>query len=316
MKVLFAAPEKAWGGFLGLIRNELTDEDFQFTASGGYDLQSLAGYDILIPTMAKIDEALLATADKLRLIQQCGSGLEGVDIEAARRRNIMVTNVPTDSCGNADSVAELGIYMMIGLARNFRAMAKNFAEGRIGEPQGMSLSGKTVGLIGLGGIGRALVKRLQAFGVRIMAVKRSEPEKARRELGLDWVGGPSDLNHLLAGSDFVILALPPGPATLKLINAETLGRMRAGAFLINLARGGLVDHQALKEALASGRLAGAGLDVFTPEPPAADDPLFLENVLVTPHIGGSTDVSMQGIVKVVANNFRLLAQGSQPLYTK
>ena len=316
MKILFAAPENAWGGFLDLIRKELAGESFHFTASGGYELDTLSGYDILIPTMAKIDADLLNTADRLRLIQQCGAGLEGVDIETARMKKVEVANVPTESCGNADAVAELGIYMMIGLARNFRGMATSFANGRIGEPQGLSLSGKTVGLIGLGGIGQALVKRLKAFGVRIIAVKKRAPKKRDLELNIAWIGGPPQLNQLLTEADFVIIALPHSPNTHHLINTETLAQMKHGAFLINLARGGLVDHQALQKTLAAGELAGAGLDVFTPEPPLPDDPLFQENVMVTPHIGGSTDVSMQGIVRVVAENFRRLAKGEEPLYRK
>ena len=177
-----------------------------------------------------------------------------------------MANVPTDISGNADSVAELGIYMMIGLARDVRGMAQSLADGRMGVPQGRALSGKTVGLVGLGGIGRALARRLQPFNVRLIGIKRGNPAEAMEELGLEWVGRPEDLGELLRSSDYVVLCLPVTAETRCLMNRDTFSCMRQDAFLINLARGGLVDRDALEQALASGRIAGAGLDVFWEEP--------------------------------------------------
>ena len=311
MKILYAAPEKAWGGFLGMIRKELPD--FQFDVTGRFGIDTLQGYDVLIPTMCPITEEILATADRLQLIQQCGAGLEGVDQHAARKRNIWVANVPTDVSGNADSVAELGIFMMIGLARNLRGMAGSLKNRKMGEPQGMALRGRTVGLIGLGGIGQALVRRLRSFDVRIIAIKQHEPEKARQMLDLEWVGGPSDIEILLKQSDFVVLCLPVTPATQNLIDTPALQAMQPSAFLINLSRGGLIDREALLAALADSTIAGAGLDVFWQEPPDPGDPIFEYNVIATPHIAGSTDVSMQGIVRGVAENLRRIHQGLMPL---
>jgi phosphoglycerate dehydrogenase-like enzyme len=257
---------------------------------------------------------LLETGDQLRLIQQCGSGLEMVDLEAAKRCNVQVANVPTDISGNADSVAELGIYMIIGLSRDVRGMSASLAEQRMGQPQGRALSGRTVGLIGLGGIGRSLVKRLKAFDVHLIGIKRSDPEVAMEELGMDWVGGIENLKELLSGSDFVILCLPLTPESRNLIGRGAFSSMKKGAFLINLSRGGLVDRDALEDALASGKIAGAGLDVFWEEPPDPNDPIFSYNVMATPHIAGSTDVSMRGIVKIVAENIRRLEQNLKPLH--
>jgi phosphoglycerate dehydrogenase-like enzyme len=314
MKILYAAHENSWGGFLGLIRSELPEHEF--VASGGFEVESLEGFDVLIPTMCRVTRELLATADRLRLIQQCGSGLEGVDLEAAEHRNIRVANVPTDMSGNADSVAELGIYMLIGLSRDIHGMARSLRNQKMGEPRGQALSGKTVGLVGLGGIGRALIRRLKPFDVRLIAVKRSDPEKAMRECGLEWVGGPEGLPELLGRSDYVILCLPVSAETKHLMNPETFSHMQPGSFLINLARGGLIDRAALQEALATGKIAGAGLDVFWEEPPEPDDPIFSYNVLATPHIGGSTDVSMQGIVKAVAENIQRVDRNLKPLHLK
>jgi phosphoglycerate dehydrogenase-like enzyme len=312
MRILFAAPENAWGGFLNAIRPELPDVHFE--AAGHFEVHSLEGYDILIPTMTRVTDRLLETADRLKLIQQCGAGLESVDIDAARNRGIRVANVPSDISGNADSVAELTLYLMIGLSRDFRGMAQRLAAGKMGEPRGKALSGKTVGLVGLGGIGRALVQRLRGFDVRMIGVKRRETDRAEKELGLEWVGGPSDLNELLSRSDYVVLCLPLSPETLHLMNPDTLARMKPHAYLINVSRGGLVDHDALEEALARGTIAGAGLDVFWDEPPAPDDPIFQYNVLATPHVAGSTDISVRGIVRVVADNIRRIGQELKPLH--
>jgi len=314
MKICFAAPENAWGGALGLLRTALPEHEF--VALGNYVLESLRGYDVVIPTMSRVTESLLATADRLRLIQQVGSGLEGVDIEAARMRGIRVANVPTDSCPNADSVAELGIYMMIGLARNFRGMAASFANRRIGEPRGTTLMGKTVGIVGLGGIGKALVKRLRAFDVRLIGIKREHAEEAAKDLGLDWSGGSQDLERLLGLSDFVVLCLPLSTGNRNLMNETTFASMKRGSFLINLSRGGIVDRDALEKALATDQIAGAGLDVYWEEPVDPKDPIFRHNVFTTPHIGGSTDVSITGIVQVVADNIRRVEKNQEPLYVK
>jgi len=314
MKILFAAPENAWGGFLGLLRAEIPEH--QCEATGGFKVDDLKGVDVLIPTMCRITGDMLAQSDRLQLIQQCGSGLEGVDIEAARARDIMVANVPTDISGNADSVAELGIYFMIGLSRNVHQLAKSLSEQRMGEPQGKALGGQTIGIIGLGGIGRALIKRLKPFEVRLVGIKRDDREAAKNELGLEWVGGPEDLKELLARSDHVVLALPVTAESKNIINVDAFSAMKKEAFLINLSRGGLVDHDALKEALSCGKIAGAGLDVFWEEPPDPNDRVFKYNVMATPHIAGSTDVSMRGIVKGVAENIRRVASGRLPLFLK
>jgi phosphoglycerate dehydrogenase-like enzyme len=312
MNILFAASEDAWGGFYHMIRAELPDHHFE--ATGGFHIDSLKGFEILIPTMSPITRDLLEQGDRLRLIQQCGAGLEGVDIQAAMDLNIWVANVPTAQSGNADSVAELGIYLIIGLARDFSGMGKSLSNRRMGEPQGKALAGRTVGIVGLGGIGQALIRRLKPFGVRLIGIKKHEPEKSQEALGLEWVGTPEKLPQLLGRSDFVVLSLPLDRSTRHLIAQDAFNQMKPGAFLINLARGGLVDRDALEEALASKKIAGAGLDVFWEEPPDPEDPVFQYKVLATPHIAGSTDVSMRGIVAAVAENIRRVGRNEKPLH--
>ncbi len=314
MNILFAAPENAWGGFLNIIRRKLPQHHFE--ATGGFDINTLHGFDVLIPTMSRVHEDILATANRLRLIQQCGSGLEGVDLDAAIKRNIWVANVPTEMSGNADSVAELGIYMMIGLSRDVYGMRNSLRTRKMGEPQGRSLKGKTVGLIGLGGIAKALIKRLKAFDVKLIGIKRSNIRDSQAELGLDWVGASTDIDQLLSQADYVVLCLPASHENMHIINQTSLARMKKDAFLINLSRGGLIDRDALENALASNLIAGAGLDVFWEEPPDPNDRIFNYNVLATPHIAGITDVAMQGISNAVAENISRLENNLKPFYTK
>ncbi len=242
MKILFAAPESAWGGFLGLLQAEIPEH--QCEATGGFKVDNLKGVDVLIPTMCRVTDKMLSQSDGLRLIQQCGAGLEGVDINAARARNILVANVPSGISGNADSVAELGIYFMIGLSRNVHALAKSLSQQRMGEPQGRALSGQTIGIIGLGGIGKALCKRLKPFGARLIGIKQHNPEKAKIELDMEWVGGPRDLEEVLSQSDPVVLALPMTTENENIINTSAFSAMKKEAFLINpLQEVVLVHHE-------------------------------------------------------------------------
>lgn len=307
MRVLIAAEENAWAGMIQQFRQRLPD--VEFIASAGHAAESLAGFDALIPGMAKVDRRLLQTADRLKLIQQAGTGLEGVDVDAARSRGIAVANVPSDRSGNADSVAELGIWMMTGLARRISEVPQMLATRQLGLPVGMGLKGKTVGLVGLGGIGKALAERLSAFGMRMIGVKRQASDDFARQHRLDWVGGMERLPHLLREADFVVLSLPDNAETHHIIDEPALARMKPGSFLINLGRGGLIEKPALMAALESGALAGAGLDVFWQEPPDPQDPLFALNVIATPHIGGVTDISLEGNVTGVCENLRRLRDG-------
>lgn len=312
MRVLFAAEEHAWGGILNKFRQALPD--VEFIAANGYQTQSLAGFDVLIPTMTKVDSQLLRTADKLQLIQQIGAGLEGVDIDSAKQHGIAVANVPTDISNNADSVAELGIYMMLGLARKAAQIPHFLQDQQLGRPMGLGLKGKTVGLVGLGGIGKALAKRLHAFDMRLIGIKQTMSDEFAKAHHLSWLGTLSQLPELLAQSDFVVMSLPDSPDTHHILNANTFRFMKSSAFLINLGRGGLIEKEALHQALINKQIAGAGLDVFWKEPPDPTDPIFQQNIIATPHIGGVTDISVQGIFEAACDNIRRLQTGEPVLY--
>ncbi|MFP8965168.1 2-hydroxyacid dehydrogenase [Pokkaliibacter sp. CJK22405] len=312
MKVLFGAPEEAWGGMMYKLAAELPE--LEFTAAGSYDVTSLAGFDILIPTMTPVSSELLQTATQLKLIQQIGAGLEGVDLDTAREQQIAVANVPTDKSGNADSVAELGILMMLSLIRNFSAVPEALANGALGQPRGRTLLGSKAVIVGLGGLGEAFAVRLHGFGMQLRGVRRRVDEEQAQRLGLEQVFPVAEIKTAISDADFVILTLPDSAETRGLFNADMLSAMRPGSFLINVGRGGLVERDALFDALASGHLAGAGLDVFWQEPPDANDPIFSLNVVATPHIGGVTDIAQLGIFRAVSDNLRRLQKGQELLY--
>ncbi len=260
--------------------------------------------DVLVPLIARVGEEALVSP-RLRLVQQFGAGLDGVEIEVASRCGVYVANVPSGETANADSVAELAILLMLALARRWRRAQENLRARRVGAPVGTTLMGKTVAIVGFGGIGRALARRLRGFGVRIVAVSRRGGDRGEADLHV----AVSALEEVLGQADFVVVATPLSEETRGMIGSRAFASMKQGAFLINVARGPVVEREALLEALGSGKVAGAGLDVFWEEPPDPDDPIFALDVVATPHIGGATDISLQEIAQGVADNVNRLRRG-------
>ena len=268
--------------------------------------------DVAIPLMSRID-ATLMDAGRFRLIQQWGAGLEGVDLDAARRKGIRVANVPA-SGNNADSVAEHSVLLTLALLRDLPKCRTHVNTGLLGIPQGKMLAGRTVCLYGLGSIARATAHRLRPFGVRLIGITRDPHAEKIAGLNLDACCSLQDREAALARTDVLILCTRMTPETRGAIDAVAFRAMPAGSYLVNAARGGLVDYDALACALRSGHLAGAGLDVFWDEPISPDDPLLaLPNVIATPHIAGVTDRSYEEIAVVVANNIDRLRRGLEPL---
>jgi phosphoglycerate dehydrogenase-like enzyme len=266
--------------------------------------------EVLIPAMAQVDGVLMDRIRGLRLIHQWGAGLEGVDLAAATARRILVANVPSAG-GNADSVAEWCVMAAIALSRRLTSALQIIHNGSgWGAPIGRALAGRTAGIIGLGGIGQALALRLRAFRMRIIAIKRRPDPALISRLGIEWAGGLDRLPELLRRSDYLFLCIPLNDETRGLINEPALAQMPPEACLVNAARGGLIDHQALLTALAEGRLMGAGLDVFEHEPVQPSSPILArDDVLATPHIAGVTDMSYRSIAEALADNIRRLQAG-------
>ena len=201
--------------------------------------------DVMLPAMSRIDGALMDRIEGLRLIQQWGAGLEGVDIAAATERKIAVANVPTPGTGNAESVAEWCVMAAIAISRRLPLAQENIrAGGTWGTPLGRALMGRTAGIVGLGGIGQALASRLRPFGMRLIGLqRRPEPALAER-LGMEWVGGPERLAELLRRSDYLFLCVPLSEQTRQIIDEAALAMLPPQACIINAARGGLLSPQA------------------------------------------------------------------------
>lgn len=269
---------------------------------------------VLIPAMSRIDSDLMDRIEGLRLIQQWGAGLEGVDIAAATRRRIAVANVPSAGTGNAESVAEWCVMAAIALSRRLPAAPDALRAGKVwGGPMGRALLGRTAGIVGLGGIGQALATRLRPFGMRMLGVKRNPDPALAESLRMEWIGGPERLPELLRQSEYLFLCVPLSEHTRTLIDERALRMLPAQACVINAARGGLLDHDALLRMLDEGRLMGAGLDVFEHEPLDPGSPLLgRADLVATAHIAGVTDVSYRGIAQRVADNIEHLLAGQAP----
>ena len=295
-----------------LLQERLRGED-EIVVCDGINLRSaLSSCDVVIPMMTILDEALME-AGSFRLVQQWGSGLEGVDLAAARARGIWVANVPT-SGNNADSVAEHALLLTLALLRQLPKAQGNLSAGTLGAPLGRMLAGRTVCLYGLGATAMALARRLRPMGVRLIAITRDLAAPKVTEFALDECFGASERDKALAKTDVLVLCVRLAQQTRGLVDASALAALPAGSILVNAARGGLIDYRALREALSTGHLGGVGLDVFWTEPFPANDPLLnFPNVIGTPHVAGVTDRSYSDIAGAVACNIVRLRGGEPPL---
>ncbi len=254
--------------------------------------EQLADVDVALPSNARFGADDLAAAPRLALIQQPAVGHEGIDVVAARARGVPVCNAPGS---NTDSVAQAALLLILALARRFRSAQTAFAHGIIGGPLGTDLSGRTLGVIGMGRTGTRLAEITRSIGMTVSSVGRHDT--------------PEALLALLGRADVVSLHAPLTERTRCLLDDRAFAAMKPGALLVNVARGGLVDRGALERALASGRLGGVGLDVFWEEPWDPDDPLYArDDVIVLPHIAGSTDESFARIADIVAGNIAALVR--------
>ncbi|MBE3574471.1 MAG: phosphoglycerate dehydrogenase [Firmicutes bacterium] len=256
----------------------------------------IRGVDALIVGIDPVDATVLARADSLRIISKYGSGVNNIDLAAARQMGIAVANVPQ---ANVNAVADATIGAMIALARSFIQADASTRRGEWKRFTGTELWQKNLGIVGLGAIGKAVAKRARGLEMRIVAFDPFVDEKAAEALGVR----PVSLEELLASSDFVSLHCPLTEETRGLIGAAQLGLMKKSAYLINFARGGIVDEAALVQALRAGTIAGAAVDAYEQEPPPQDHPLFgLDNVLVFPHMGAHTWEAIDAMSVAAARN--------------
>src|SRR5712691_3554431 len=250
---------------------------------------------LIVRSATKVTAELLDKAPKLRAVGRAGVGVDNIDLEAATKRGVLVMSTPG---GNAVSVAEHTLALLLALARQVPRLDKAIHEGRWEKSSaaGTEVRGKTLGLIGLGRIGTEVAVRAEAFDMRVLAYDPYISEAAAREISVELV----PLEKLLGESDFVSLHTALSPATQNLISAANIQKMKKGARLINTARGELIDEAALAEALKSGKLAGAAVDVFAEEPPKNSPLVGLPNVIATPHVAGSTTEAQEEVGTQVA----------------
>jgi D-3-phosphoglycerate dehydrogenase / 2-oxoglutarate reductase len=261
---------------------------------------ALADADALVVRSAvQVDDALMEKAPKLRVIGRAGVGVDNIDAEAATRRGIVVMNTPG---ANAVAVAELTIGLMLALARKLPAANSSMHAGKWEKKnlQGAELKGKTLGILGLGRVGLEVARRARGFGLEIVGSDPFVSAAIARENGILLVS----VEELLARADYLTLHVGLTPQTNGIINARTLAAMKKGVRIINCARGELVEDAALVEALKSGQVAGAALDVFAEEPPKDSPYAALDNVILTPHIAGSTGEAQEAVGIQIARQVR------------
>jgi phosphoglycerate dehydrogenase-like enzyme len=315
MKIKKASPGLDQRNRLGSILGEgFVVEDFDAACPLA---EQVGDADVLLVRDLPITREVIDAASKVRLIQRPGDHLPRViDLAHARSKGIPVSRFPSKVQGSpARDVAEHAFYLLLALAKQQWLARASVKARKAGLPKTMSVHGKTLGLVGLGNTGEALARLAVPFGLRVVAVKRSADDALARELGLTWLGTMDRLPELLAESDFVSLHLPQTPETVDFIGRDELSRMKSGAFLINISRAPMVNRAALAEALQSGHLGGAGLDVWWQEPADPADPLLaLRNVLLTPHIAADTTESETRLAELTAENVRRIARGEAPRY--
>ncbi|TDN45597.1 D-3-phosphoglycerate dehydrogenase [Curtobacterium flaccumfaciens] len=283
--------------------------DFEIRNVDGTDrpalLASLAdAHAVLVRSATKVDAEAIAAAPNLKVVARAGVGLDNVDIKAATTAGVMVVNAPTS---NIISAAELTVGHILSLARHIPAAHASLAAGtwKRSAYTGVELYEKTVGIIGLGRIGALITQRLQAFGVQVIAYDPYVTTARAQQLGVELVS----LDDLLKRSDFITIHMPKTPETVGMLSDDQFALMKPTAFVVNVARGGLIDEDALHRALTANTIAGAGLDVFVSEPPKDSPLVSLPNVVVTPHLGASTDEAQEKAGVSVAKSVRLALGG-------
>lgn len=297
------------GGGIGLLEEAGLDLRFERLPSGvpAADLvRSLDGcFAVLAAGNHHYTDQVFAGSPDLRVVARLGVGYDAVDVEAATRRGVCVTTTP----GTLEwAVADHAMGMIINLAHHIAQDDRAIRRGEWRGFYGLDVTGKTLGLVGLGRIGQMVARRARGFEMRILAYEPYPNDAFVKEHGIGLV----PLEELLAHSDFVSLHAPLTPETGGLMNAERLALMKPGAYLINTARGALIDEDALYEALVSGRLAGAGLDVRAKEPTVADRFAALEQVLLTPHVAGQTDGRWLACGSMAARGILAVLRGQRP----
>ena len=296
-------------------------EDIEVVFPEKGDDKELVGLarDAEIIVATRLSPIVAENAPKLKLLQKTGAGVDDMPFEALKEE----TYIANTSGSNPVPLAEGAVALVMALAKRIVPRHKTFMEGR--EPtRGVLIEGKTAGILGMGAIGTEVAKRLKAMGMRVIGLRRERNDQLKDELGIDWLGGVEELDHLMKGSDFLIVTVPLTPDTEGMLGKHEFDLMKKGSYVVNVARAGIIQEKPLYEALESGRLAGAGIDVWwqphfwdplwnVENKPASKYPYWeLDNVICIAHQIGSSDSQSDASLKIMVDNILAIKVGVEP----
>nr|AER41626.1 erythronate-4-phosphate+dehydrogenase+domain+containing+protein [Oryza glumipatula] len=263
----------------------------------------IQNYHLCIVKNRLIDSDIIAKASQMKVIMQYGVGIEGVDVNAATEHKIKVARINGSTTGNAVSCAEMAIYLTLGILRKQKMMDTAVKRKDLGSPVGDTIFGKRVLVLGFGAIGVEIAKRIRPFGVKILATKRNwsaETLPCDIDELVDKKGGPEDMYEFTGEANIVITCLLLSNETVGIVDHKFLSTMKKGSYLVNIARGHILDYDAVFDHLKSGHLGGLGIDVAWTEPYDPEDPILkFSNVIITPHTAGVTEYSFRAAAKIV-----------------
>ncbi len=268
-------------------------------------LEIISDADGIIVGADKVTKRVIDKASKLKIIAKHGVGVDNIDVKAAAEKGILVS---VAQGSNTVAVAELALALMLDLARNLQRCNLETKEGKWNRIIGVELQGKTAGIIGTGRIGKEVAKRLYHLGMKILAFDTCKDNEFAEKYGITYV----DLDTLLENSDFITLHVPLMAETERIINKKNISLMKPTAYIVNTARGGLIDEEALYEALKNNKIAGAAVDTFELEPPVNSPLLSLPNLIATPHIGAYTHDSINNMSFMAAQAVADFFMGKEP----
>ncbi|KJS20748.1 MAG: hypothetical protein VR72_13290 [Clostridiaceae bacterium BRH_c20a] len=258
---------------------------------------------------SKVTREVLENAPMLKIATKHGTGTDNFDLDAAKEKNVIIANAPGL---NANAVSDLAFSFILALARKIPYSDKFVRSGKWQPVMGVELKGKTLGVIGMGAIGKGLIKKASSFDMKFVAFDIQKDEEFVEKYNVRMV---SDYQEVLKEADFTSLHVPLNEKTRGMVSTQEFAMMKNTAYIINCARGGVIDEAALLNSLNNGEIAGAALDVFASEPPSVDSPLLaLDNVIVAPHMGAYTEEAMAEISEVCAENVIRVFNGQEPLY--
>lgn len=268
-------------------------------------VENMAELDAAIVGLERITQSVIHGSKKLKVIAKHGAGVDNIDVKTATNQGIVVISAPG---ANSDAVADLTFGLFLSLARRIPFADRTVKEGGWPRMVGAQVNEKTVGIIGCGQVGKTVAKRALGFDMRVLAYDVVKDEDFAQKWGISY----RSLDEVLAESDFLSIHVPLIDSTRKLIAKRELQLMKKGAFLVNIARGGVVDEEALYQALLEGKIRGAALDVFLSEPPEGNPLFALDSVIATPHMGGYTTEALRETGMICARGIVDALQGKRP----